>query len=37
MKVTGGMKGGNGSIIMPEYTCRLLDSPLNTMAFGQLA
>lgn len=34
MKVTGGMKGGNGEIIMPEYTCRLLDSPMNTMFFG---
>lgn len=36
MKMTGGIKGGGGEIIMPEYTCRLLDSPLNTMAFGNL-
>lgn len=34
MKITGGMKGGGGEIIMPEYTCRLLDSDLNTMFFG---
>ena len=36
MKVSGGFKGGNGELIMPEYTCRLLDSDLNTMAFGEL-
>lgn len=33
-KVTGGMKGGNGEIIKPEFTFRLLDSDLNTMFFG---
>jgi hypothetical protein len=30
MKVTGGYKGGNGELQMPEYTCRLLNSDLNT-------
>lgn len=33
-KITGGMKGGNGEIIKPEFTFRLLDSDLNTMFFG---
>lgn len=33
-KVTGGVKGGNGEIIKPEFTFRLLDSDLNTMFFG---
>lgn len=33
-KITGGMKGGNGEIIKPEFTFRLLDSELNSMFFG---
>lgn len=36
-KITGGMKGGNGEIIKPEFTFRLLDSSLNTMFFGDSA
>jgi hypothetical protein len=36
VKVTGGVKSGNGQIIMPEFTGRLLDSSLNTAAFGAL-
>lgn len=35
MKVTGGIKGGNGEVIMPEFTALLLDSSLNTMALGE--
>ncbi len=32
LKVTGGMKGGNGEIVMPEFTAYLLYSALNTAA-----
>lgn len=37
MKVTGGMKGGGGELVMPEYTCRVLDSALNTKIYGDLS
>lgn len=30
IKVTGGMKGGNGELIMPEFTADVLYSTLNT-------
>lgn len=33
-KISGGLKGGNGELIKPEFTFRLLDSELNTMFFG---
>lgn len=36
MKVKGGVKGGNGELLMPEYECRVLASDLNTAAFGAL-
>ena len=35
--VTGGVKGGNGEIVKPEYTCMMLDSALNTIFFGDPA
>lgn len=34
LKASGGMKGGGGNLIMPEFTAKLLYSPLNTMAMG---
>jgi hypothetical protein len=37
VKISGGIKGGNGEIVMPEYTARILDSALNTQAFGDLS
>lgn len=32
LKVTGGMKGGNGDLVMPEFSAYLLYSALNTAA-----
>jgi hypothetical protein len=33
-RCTGGIKGGNGEISMPEFTHQMLYSSLNTMALG---
>lgn len=33
-EITGGMRGANGEIVKPEFTFKLLDSPNNTMFFG---
>ena len=33
-RVTGGQRGGNGEIVMPELTQQMLYSALNTMALG---
>lgn len=37
LKVTGGMKGGGGNIVLPEFKAALLYSALNTCALGSQA
>ena len=34
LNVTGGAKGGDNEVIKPEFTALLLNSSLNSMAFG---
>lgn len=34
IKVTGGMKGGNGEIVKPEFMFKMFKNNLNTMALG---
>jgi len=36
-KVEDAMKGGNNAVVKPKFTFRLLDSPLNSMFFGDPA
>jgi hypothetical protein len=34
VKVTGGMKGGNGELVKPEFMFKMFKNTLNTMALG---
>lgn len=34
IKVTGGMKGGNGELVKPEFMFKMFKNALNTMALG---